>query len=125
MTLEERRIIWNKRKAMRREAAIRRLAVRAAIGFAFLLTVSNIIFFIAKPVKAKEEKAYIKYYTTIEIKQGDFHCQRTSGRIFIRSGLYRRSEIYERIKGCKLHPRRAENPHSVLFHGNKDVRTES
>ena len=71
MTLEERRIIWNKRKAMRREAAIRRLAVRAAIGFAFLLTVSNIIFFIAKPVKAKEEKAYIKYYTTIEIKQGD------------------------------------------------------
>lgn len=71
MTLEERRLNWNKRKIERRNKAIRKYSVRFLLVISFLLTVANIIFFISKPVNAKEEKPMIKYYTSIEVKQGE------------------------------------------------------
>jgi len=71
MTLEERRMKWNKRKIERRNRMIRKYSVRFLIAVSFILTVANIIFFLSKPVNAKEEKPMIKYYTSVEVKQGE------------------------------------------------------
>ena len=71
MTLEERRNKWQKRKEMRRKAALRKAAVRFVTVCSVLLMAANIVFFLSKPVKAKEEKPLIKYYTSVEIMPGD------------------------------------------------------
>ena len=71
ITLEERRVIWSKRRIERRNKTIRKYSVRFLILISFLLTVANIIFFFSGRVNAKEEKPMIKYYTSIEVNQGD------------------------------------------------------
>lgn len=71
MTLEERRIIWNKRKEERRQAKLRKLAGKALIVLSLIICVNIVFLVFYKPAKAKEEKTYYKYYTSYEIKPGD------------------------------------------------------
>ena len=71
MTLEERRVIWNKRKIEKRNRMIKKLAWK--VGVVVLLAVGILvgILVFSNSAKAKEEKVYYKYYTAIEVMPGD------------------------------------------------------
>jgi len=71
MTLEERRVIWNKRKIEKRNRMIKKLAWK--VGVVVLLAVGILVGILAfsNSAKAKEEKVYYKYYTAIEVMPGD------------------------------------------------------
>ena len=71
MTLEERRVIWNKRKIEKGNRMIKKLAWK--VGVVVLLAVGILvgILVFSNSAKAKEEKVYYKYYTAIEVMPGD------------------------------------------------------
>ena len=71
MTLEERRVIWNKRKIEKRNRMIKKLAWK--VGVVVLLAVGILVGILgfSNSAKAKEEKVYYKYYTAIEVMPGD------------------------------------------------------
>ena len=71
MTLEERRIIWNKRKEERRKAKLRKLYTKGVLVLSLIACVNIVFLVFFKPAQAKEEKAYYKYYTSYEVQPGD------------------------------------------------------
>ncbi len=71
MTLEERRIIWNKRKEARRKQQIRKIGYLSALIVLPILCIVMSVLIFSKTAKAKEDKTYYKYYTSYEIKPGD------------------------------------------------------
>ena len=71
MTLEERRVIWNKRKAERRNRLIKKIAWKAGVVLVVITGILIGIVLFSNSAKAKEEKVYYKYYTSIEVMPGD------------------------------------------------------
>ena len=71
MTLEERKVIWNRRKEARRKKMIRSILVKAGLGLLALAGILTVVLIFSNSAKAKEEKVYYKYYTSVEVMPGD------------------------------------------------------
>lgn len=71
MTLEERKVIWNKRKEEKRKRMIRRITWKAGVVLLLIVGIVIGIFAFSNSAKAKEEKTYYKYSTSIEVMPGD------------------------------------------------------
>ena len=71
MTLEERRVIWNRRKIEKRNRIIKKLAWKVGVVLLLVIGIVVGILVFSNSAKAKEEKVYYKYYTSIEVMPGD------------------------------------------------------
>ena len=71
MTLEERRVIWNRRKIEKRNRMIKKLAWKVGVVLLLVIGIVVGILVFSNSAKAKEEKVYYKYYTSIEVMPGD------------------------------------------------------
>ncbi len=71
MTLAERKRIWAKRKEAKRRMMIKKITATVSVLALALASVLFTVFITAGKAQAKEEKAYYKYTTVIEIMPGD------------------------------------------------------
>ena len=71
MTLAERKIQWEIRKAKRRAAFIKKLAVTGTLIIIPLLIAILLICLLGSKAEARQEKPLYKYYTSIEVQYGD------------------------------------------------------
>ena len=71
MTLEQRKRIWAKREAKRKEMLKRKMIGTAGVIALLFVSVAATVFFSAGKAQAKEDKVYYKYSTVYEIQPGD------------------------------------------------------
>ena len=71
MTLAERRQKWEIRKAKRRAALIKKVAITGTLVLIPILAVILFIVLFGSKAEARQEKPLYKYYTSIEVQYGD------------------------------------------------------